>query len=118
MLSLLDELNDVELMILINYGHLDIGDSTFMKEHQNVVGPMSTGMGAPQEDLDKAQLQESYKRKLIELGLLRPRFKKAKKGEVPEFDERTGMIKSSGLEITPLGRLFLKHIGQMPERES
>lgn len=117
MLSLLDELNDVELLILINYGHLDIGDSTFMKEHSEIVGPMSAGLNASQEYRDKAQLQESYKRKLVELGLLRPRFKKPKRGELPEFDDKTGMMKASSLEITPLGRLFLRHIGQMPGEE-
>jgi hypothetical protein len=117
MLSLLNELNDTELMILINYGHLDVGDSTFMKEHQKVVGPMSVELNAATEVREKAQLQESYKRKLVEVSLLRPRFKKTKKGEFPEFDERTGMIKASGMEITPFGRLFLRHIGQMPERK-
>jgi hypothetical protein len=117
MLTVLNELNDAELLILINYGHLDVGDSTFMKEHKDVVGPMSAELNAPREVREKSQLQESYKRNLVEVSLLRPRFKKAKKGEIPIFDERTGMIKASGMEITPFGRMFLQHIGQMPEQE-
>jgi hypothetical protein len=116
MLSLLNELNEAETMILINYGHLDVGDGTFMEAHQNVVGPISAELNAPQDVREKAQLQESYKRKLVEVGLLRPRFKKPKKGEFPEFDERTGMVKANGFEITPFSRLFLHSIGQMPER--
>jgi hypothetical protein len=46
------------------------------------------------------------------LGLLRRRFKTFKKGEVPEYDDKTGMIKAVGHEITPLGRLLLKSIDQ------
>jgi hypothetical protein len=45
------------------------------------------------------------------LGLLKIRFNKPNKGEVPEFDEHTGMIKAQGYDITSLGELFLRSIG-------
>ena len=40
------------------------------------------------------------------------RFKKPKRGELPEFDEKTGMVKVGGYEITSLGRLLLRSIDQ------
>jgi len=115
-LSLLSELNDAELLILINYGHLYIGDYSFADEHENVVRPIPVHMQSPLEDREKAQLHDSYKRKLVENGMIRPKFKKPKKGTFPEFDDKTGMIKANGFEVTPLGRLLLEQIGQMPER--
>mgnify|MGYP006081831351 CR=1 FL=1 len=117
LLSILSELNDAELLILIHYGHLSIGDHSFADEHANVVNPTRVHMQSSIKDREKAQLHDSYKRKLVETGMLKPRFKKPKKGDVPEFDEKTGMIKATGFEITPLGRLLLAQIGQMPERK-
>jgi hypothetical protein len=35
----------------------------------------------------------------------------------PEFDEKTGMIKASGYEITSLGKLFLKYIDILGKEE-
>lgn len=47
---------------------------------------------------------------LVRLGLLKNRIQKPKKGEVPEFDDN-GLVKSSGRELTPLGRLLLRYLG-------
>jgi hypothetical protein len=33
------------------------------------------------------------------------------RGQLPEFDETTGMMKASGHEMTPLGRMLLREIG-------
>jgi len=46
------------------------------------------------------------------MGLLKARFKKPKRGELPAFDDKTGMIKAQGYEITGLGRLLLRSIDQ------
>jgi len=48
----------------------------------------------------------------VRLGLLKPRFKNVKKGSLPVFDEKTGMMKASGHSITRLGRMLLKYIDQ------
>jgi hypothetical protein len=37
-------------------------------------------------------------------------YRKSKKGDMPEFDEKTGMVKASGNSITHLGRLLLRSI--------
>jgi hypothetical protein len=68
-------------------------------------------LGSSREDLDKAALFELARLELVRLGLMAPRFKSTKKGELPDFDERTGMIKQQSREITPLGRMLLRHIG-------
>ena len=60
---------------------------------------------------DEATIQETAKQQLIRLGLLRPIFKKPCKGEFPEFDTKTGMIKASGYNLTWIGSMFLRYLG-------
>ncbi|MEZ4615392.1 MAG: hypothetical protein R2867_07745 [Caldilineaceae bacterium] len=59
--------------------------------------------GSSQEQVDQATVHKGYRQH--QLDLLRPRFKRPKKNEIPEFDENTGMMKASGYELTALGRL-------------
>jgi len=65
-----------------------------------------------EEEREAAFIQDSYKAHLVELGLLRPRFRRPGRGELPEFDDKTGMIKAYGHDLTPLGRMLLKYIDQ------
>jgi hypothetical protein len=46
----------------------------------------------------------------VDFDLLRPKYKKPKKGELPEFDEKTGTLKFSGYDVTSLGKLLLRYI--------
>jgi len=112
MLSVLSSLNDIEVLFLIMYGRLEIGDRTFLDQHEDVLSPSVATFGSSEEEQEAAFIQESYKARLVELGLLRPRFTRTRKGELPEFDDKTGMLKASGYELTPLGRMLLKYIGQ------
>jgi len=111
-LSILGSLNDIEVLFLIMYGRLEIGDHTFMDRHKDVLSPRAATLGFSEEELEAAFIQDSYKARLVELGLLRPRFTRPRKGELPQFDDKTGMLKASGYELTPLGRMLLKYIGQ------
>lgn len=70
------------------------------------------------EELDRSIVQKIGEQKLLSLGLIQQRFAKLKKGEFPDFDQKTGMIKSSGTEITPLGRLLLRRIGLAEEDDN
>ncbi len=72
-------------------------------------------MQSSREELDRATLRETAKQQLTRLGLLRLRFKRPKRNETPEFDEKTGMMKEQGSEITPLGRLLLRYAGLADE---
>lgn len=82
----------------------------FFEEHEETIrGPMVV-MGSPQEDADRGAVHQTYRAHLRRLGLLRATYKKPKKGEPPEWDLKTGMLKASSDRITPLGRLLLRHI--------
>jgi len=112
MLSILSSLNDTEVLFLVMYARFEVGDHSFMEQHKEVLHPKVATMRSSEEEREAAFVQESYKAHLVELGLLRPRFKRPHKGEFPEFDDKTGMMKASGHDLTPLGRMLLKYIGQ------
>lgn len=117
LLSILGQLNDLEIIILKSYTlHQGDPDSEeFWKIHQDSLHPRSAYLDSTQKDVDKHVIHQTHKTHLASLGLLRPGFKRAKKGELPEFDDKTGMIKANGYSITPLGRLLLRSIDQINE---
>lgn len=114
LLEILSQLNDNEIIILYSYTMQVRRDSEFQRQHENILMKPLVHMGSNQEEQDKAAIYDTYRGKLVNLNLLRREFKKPKRGELPEFDEKTGMIKASGYSLTPLGRLFLKYI-DMPD---
>jgi len=110
-LNIISELNDIEILILYNHTRTASSDKEFRKKNQEIlVQPIAT-LGSSQEDKNKSILFDTYKEKLVRLNLLKRKFKKLKRDELPEFDEKTGTIKTNGFEITAIGRLFLKYIG-------
>ncbi|MCQ4288730.1 hypothetical protein NA647_14955 [Pseudomonas stutzeri] len=117
LLSILGQLNDLEIIILKSYTlhHGEPDSEEFFKIHQDSLQPPGAVLGSTQEDLDKHVLHQTHKTHLASLGLLRPGFKRARKGELPEFDDKTGMIKANGYSISPLGRLLLRSIDQINE---
>lgn len=58
--------------------------------------------------LRHSALHETYRDHLRRLGLVRATYKKPKKGELPKWDLKTGMLKAGSDMITPLGRLLLR----------
>ena len=112
LMNLLDTLNDVEVLHLINYSYLEFNDQSFMEKHPDILQPLLVTLESDTEEREKACLQESYKQQLANLGLVQPRFKKPKRDELPEFDEKTGKMKATGYHLTPLGRLLLRYIEQ------
>ena len=121
MLSLLNNLNDAEVLFLIMYGRLELGDEEFMNRHEDILYPKVAHSGSTQDEMAAAWTQQSYKTHLAELGVLHPRFQRPRRGELPEFDPETGMMKASGYELTRLGRMLLKYIGEQTiydDRES
>ncbi len=120
LLSLLGEVNDIEILMLISQRFNTIGGNDpeaeqFWKKHGEVIQEPPAYMGSTQEELDKHTIYLAHKLHLVNLGLLKLRFKTPRKGEIPEFDEKTGMIKSSGYDSTSLGRLLVKAIDQGEE---
>lgn len=115
--SILGELNDLEVLILkahtMHRGQPEHDE--FWKTHESALTSPLAHMGSTQEEIDKHTIYQTHKLHLANLGLLKARFKKPKRGELPEFDDKTGMIKAQGYDITGLGRLLLRSIDQGAE---
>ncbi|BBT80846.1 hypothetical protein WP8S18E11_25120 [Aeromonas veronii] len=118
LLYILGQLNDLEIIILKYYTlHQSSPEfEEFFTLHQEILQPQDVYIGSSQEALDKTLIYQTHRSHLASLGLLRPVFKRAKRGELPEFDDKTGMIKTNGYTITPLGRLFLRSIDQIDDK--
>ena len=117
LLQIFGELNDVEVVLLTSYSSKSRYNEEWIKKHESVLRAPPAYMGASQEDLNQATVHDQFKLNLARLGLLRAKVKSWKKGELPEFDARTGLPKVSHYEITALGRLLLRRIDLLGERE-
>ncbi|MCY3965612.1 MAG: hypothetical protein OXG83_11285 [Acidobacteria bacterium] len=117
LLKLLDQIDDDQIVILQSKLHRHIGSDEFYERHQEVLEPVRAHMQSPREDLDRAAMYRLTRRQLVDVGLLHQTFRKPRKGDLPEFDEKTGMIKSQGTKLSPLGRLLLRRIGLAEEDE-
>ena len=119
MLWLLGQLNESEIVILrsrLVMTREDAEEDTeFWSKHAELLAPDTTVMGSFEEDFEEAALKASYRQHLHDLGLLRQRYKKPRRGELPEFDERTGTMKASGSDVTRLGKMFLRYLKLVPE---
>lgn len=114
LLSLLGELNDAEVLTLKYYSLRSNERRQFAALHEDLFKPVRRTFMSPQIDLDRAALHDSYRTKLIEVGLLDLEYKRVQKGALPDFDERTGRIKANGYKVTSLGKLLLRSIDQNP----
>lgn len=118
MLWLLGQLNDAEIIVLrsrLATTREDYeADSEFQNRHAQLLAPDATHMGSSEEEFEEAALKKSYQAHLRDLGLTRPRFKKPRRGEFPEFDVKTGMMKASGSDVTRLGKMLLRYLNLIP----
>ena len=112
LLALLNELNDAEILTLKFYSLSAGGRREFAEQHKDLFHPIDISHGAPEENIDKGALRDSYRNKLMEIKLLEPVYKRPEKGKMPEFDERTGQIKATSVKATWLGKLLLRYIDQ------
>ena len=114
LLFILGELNDIEVLILKSHTMHGVGSDyrEFLETHKNALTPPRAHPGSPQELIDKDAIHQSYRSHLVNLGLLQARFKTPKRGELPEFDDKTGMLKRQSYNSTELGRLLLRSIDQ------
>ncbi len=109
-MNILNQLNDIEILMLYSHTMKMSRDKQFFEKHKDELLPLPVHIGSNREEIDKATIHKTYKDKLLNLNLLTRKFSNIKKGEMPEFDNKTGMMKSNGYELTSLGRLFLKYI--------
>lgn len=111
LLNLLSELNDEEVLWLRFYLEPTIdGDQEFRNRHKDVFDLARAYIGAPESELDKSSVQESYKEHLERLGLVKGHIKVDRNTDLPEFDKFSGKPKVSYTSITHLGRMLLREI--------
>lgn len=116
LLCILSEINDAEIIILKSYSRNISDYEEFREKHRGILVRTIVTLGSPQEIVDRGAIRETYETNLARLGLIKPSFwPSASRGELPEFDEDTGMMKSRGYNITNLGRLLLRVIDQSEE---
>jgi hypothetical protein len=116
-LRLLRDIDDDQIIILTSYLHRHMNDEEFSDRHSDILYGPAAHLGSSREELDRATMVDLAKAQLKSLGLLQTRYKKPKKGELPEFDEKTGMIKRQSVTLSPLGRLVLRRVGLAEENE-
>jgi len=105
LLTLLKEINDIEIIWLRYYLVPTIGgDTEFRNKHKDVLESIIPTLGSTQEERDKAAIQKSYKEHLSILGLLEKKIS-------IKIGGSTNELETKGYEITPLGKLLLKQIG-------
>ena len=118
MLWLLGQINECEVIILrsrLVSTREDIqADAEFRNKHAEMLAPDTSHLGSSEDEFEQVALKSSYRQHLYDLGLLRLRFAKPKRGELPEFDDKTGTIKASGSDVTRLGKMLLRHLKLIP----
>jgi hypothetical protein len=111
LLYLLSQVNDVEVLILMLESQVTmVSAEEFYKQHKSVLAVPTAFLGSGQELVDKNTIMSSYRAHLVQSGLLQPKFKRLNRGEFPEFDNKTGMMKANGYDVTDLGDLLLRSI--------
>lgn len=114
-LNIISELNDEEIIWLRFFLHPTIGgDDEFREKHENILEPLSKTIGLPEEELEKAAIQENYKIHLERLGLIKAKYWIDKKTKQPQLDNH-GNPKISSWYLTVLGKYVLKSIGLIDE---
>jgi hypothetical protein len=118
LLAILSDLNDVEVIILASHdmSRHPQRDPAFWDRHKAALEPRAPTMSSSEREMDQAAIYNSYQQHLVQLQLLKPTFRPARHGEMPEFDERTGMMKVSGYDLTWLGKLLLRRINMTPNK--
>ena len=108
LLGLLGEIDDDEFLLLNAYGQSYGGDGS--EAWDALDRPEPAHLGSSWAQLDRAQLYEAGRKRLLRLGLLQRNYGHVKRGEYPPFDAQSGGFKSR-IEISYLGRMLLRETG-------
>lgn len=108
LMELLGEIDDDEVAILTAYGRSYAGGDRGAFDAVSRPGPPF--LSAPREVIEQNKLYDLGIDHLLRMGLLERRFGNVKKGEMPEFDSKTGGFKGT-VQISYLGRMLLRQMG-------
>ena len=110
--KILVEIDDFQILILSSKTRENMHNDEFWAKHrQNLTVPVLY-MSATKKEIEAAEIHNAARNELKRLGLMVQKFRSVRQGEMPELDEKTGMLKESSVELTALGRMLLVHIGQ------
>lgn len=111
LLRILGEMSDIEIIWLRSYRRpTSSGDEDFIQRHIKILRRPLVPDGAPQEEVDKLALHDSYQEHLVQLNLLEARYAVDRQTNLPEFDS-SGKPRVLSYTITRLGSLLLRVIG-------
>lgn len=116
-LKILSELDDLQILILSSKLEKNMHNDEFWEKHRKAVAGPTLYMKASKKEIEAAAIHNAARNELKRLGLLVQRFRSVRQGEIPELDEKTGMLKASSVDLTALGRMLLVHIGQAGTEE-
>ena len=115
LLILLGELDDDELNLLNAYGDLYGGHDRNAFDRVNRPDPIH--MQSARDEIERNHLYNLGQAHLVRLGLLKKNYGSVRKGQVPEFDPRSGDFKHY-IEVSALGRMLLTEVGLGVDLES
>lgn len=110
--QLLAQIDDDEMALLNAYGQT-YGmsfDRTEKDPWDSINRPGPVHFGSTSDEFESSELFELGRDNLLRLGLIERKYQNVKKGEYPPFDAKSGGFKSR-LEISYLGRMFLRELG-------
>jgi hypothetical protein len=110
LLNILSELSDAEIIILQFYALIGQDQKDYLEKHRDIIQAPIVHMGSSKEEINREAIYKTFKQNLVSLNLLTPGYVRPKKNELPEFDEKTGMMKANGYNVTTLGRLLLAYL--------
>lgn len=108
LLILFGELDDDEVALLNAYGRVYAGADR--QAFAAINRPNPVHLQSPPEDVERGRLYNLGKEHLLRLDLLQRNYGAVKKGQLPEFDAKSGQFKHT-VQIASLGRMLLKEIG-------
>jgi hypothetical protein len=115
LLKIIEGLDDDQIIVLASYSRDNLLGEQLREAHADLLQPPRVHLGSSIDEVDQETFFRLARSQLGNLGLTTSSFTKPKKGEIPEFDERTGMLKAGATRLTPLGRLLLRRIGLTTE---
>ena len=120
LLRILGEINEIEIVWLrFHLFPYMNGDDEFRAKHGTILEPVAAHLGSDQITLDRNALQKNYLQHLVSLGLLERPLYVDSKTNLPVFDKMSRDWRRQSHNVTPLGRLLLRHIGlDLPSDEA
>lgn len=109
-LNILSQINDGEIIILQSYALIGQEQRDYINTHSDILETPLVHMNSSVEEIDRKAIYQTFRQNLVALNLLIPKYIKPKKNELPEFDNKTGMIKATGYSVTSLGKLILRYL--------